>query len=110
MRNRKVRMCQSIHVQLTKSDTPLDDPEAFVQELRRVVLWSLTQVTGTLMLICFALGLGPRALALEIAADGNYIYCRGTKGEYSASRLHWLPHTLVNDVCSTRAKNEKQNP
>ena len=40
----------------------------------------------------------------------NNLYCRGTKGEYSASRLHWLPHALVRGICSTRAMNKKQNP
>ena len=38
------------------------------------------------------------------------LYCRGTKGEYSASRLHWLPHALVRGICSTRAMNEKKKP
>jgi hypothetical protein len=55
------------------SDKSPVDPEAFVPEPRKVVLWSPTQVAGTLMLMCAALGLGLRSLALEIAVDGNYI-------------------------------------
>jgi hypothetical protein len=55
------------------SDTSPVDPEAFVPEPRKVVLWSPTQVAGTLMLMCAALGLGLRSLALEIAVDRNYI-------------------------------------
>ena len=41
--------------------------------------------------------------------SSTQLYYRGTKGEYSASWLHWLPHALVRGICSTRAKNEKQN-
>jgi hypothetical protein len=49
------------------------DLEAMVPELRSIVLLSPTMVAGTLTLICSALGLGLRSLALETAADRTYL-------------------------------------
>jgi hypothetical protein len=49
------------------------DLEAMAPEPRSIVLWSPTMVAGTLTLMCSALGLGFRSLALEIAADGTYL-------------------------------------
>jgi hypothetical protein len=48
------------------------DLEASVSEPRSIVLWSPVMVAGTLMVICSALGLGLRSLALETSVDGTY--------------------------------------
>ena len=50
-----------------------NDLEAMAPEPRSIVLWNPTMVAGTLTLMCSALGLGIRSLALEIAADGTYL-------------------------------------
>jgi hypothetical protein len=49
------------------------DVEAMAPEPRSIVLWSPTMVAGTLMLMCSAIGLGFRSIALEIAVDGTYL-------------------------------------
>ena len=50
-----------------------NDLEAMAPEPRSIGLWNPTMVAGTLTLMCSALGLGIRSLALEIAADGTYL-------------------------------------
>jgi hypothetical protein len=50
-----------------------NDLEAMVPEPRSIILWSPAIVAGTLTLMCSAIGLGLRSLALESAVDGTYI-------------------------------------
>jgi hypothetical protein len=50
-----------------------NDLEAMVPESRSIILWSPTSVAATLALMCSAIGLGLRSLALETAVDGTYL-------------------------------------
>jgi hypothetical protein len=49
-----------------------NDLEAMVPESSSIILWSPTSVAATLALMCSAIGLGLRSLALETAVDGTY--------------------------------------
>jgi hypothetical protein len=50
-----------------------NDIEARGPESRSIILWSPAIVAGTLTLMCSAIGLGLRSLAVESAVDGTYI-------------------------------------